>query len=393
MSARPPLDSQSMQALSSSQQREGEGVDLRELTSLATRGLVGMFDAKKQLFCHRLLRTERGLVRVGVSPRYTIMTALGLKQLELAGQDSPFDLRAIYSALVRDTGWIQGIGDLGLLIWATASLEPDKLDDLLQKFDYENTLDRYSDARTGHTMELAWFLSGLAHASEVSPKLVNVLTDLAVETYQRIEANQGDFGIFGHLSTEKSLRGRLRGHIGTFADQVYPMYALSKFAKVFQVEEPLGPALECATAICGAQGKFGQWWWLYSAKSGRVSSRYPVYSVHQQGMGPMGLFAVEEATGQCFRESIYKGLRWIYGVNELGCDMRDGAQNLIWRCALPGGKHSKYWEMILNAVRPPNQDQPDLSLKILYEQRPYEYGWLLFAFARDSRFERPLKIA
>lgn len=383
MSAHPPLDSQSIQALSSSQQREEAGLDLRELISFSVRGLVGMFDASKQLFCHRLLSTERGLVQDGISPRYTIMTLLGLKRQELAGKDSPFDLRAIYAALVHNTSWIQGIGDLGLLIWATASLEPDRLDDLLLKFDCEKALDRYADAREGHTMELAWFLSGLAHAAEASPMLVNRVTDLAVETYQRLEENQGDYGLFDHLSAAKSLRGRLRGRIGTFADQVYPMYALSKFAKVFHVEDPLGPALECATAVCAAQGKSGQWWWLYDSKSGRVSSRYPVYSVHQHGMGPMGLFAVEEATGQCFRESIFKGLRWIYGVNELGIDMRDCEWNLIWRCALPGSKHSKYLEMILNKLRPPKQNLPDPSLKILHEQRPYEFGWLLFAFARE----------
>jgi hypothetical protein len=391
MSAPPPLDAQSIQARSSSPQCEREGIDLQGLTSFALRGLVVMFDARKQLFCHRLLSTEQGLVQEGLSPRYTIMTILGLKKLELAGKDSLFDLRAIYSALVRDTNWIQGIGDLGLLIWVTSSLEPDRLDDLLLKFDCEKALDRYSDAREGHTMELAWFLSGLAHAAETSPKLVNRVTDLAVETYQRLEVNQGDYGLFGHISTEKSLAGRLRGRVGSFADQVYPMYALSKFAKAFHIEDPLGPASECAAAICRAQGNSGQWWWLYDSKSGRVSSRYPVYSVHQHGMGPMGLFAVEEATGQSFRENIYKGLRWIYGVNELGTDMRDKARDLIWRCALPGSKHSKYWEMILNIVRSPRQDLPDPALKILYEQRPYEFGWLLFAFANSSNSE-PLPI-
>jgi hypothetical protein len=61
---------------------------VRALVSLAARGLVAMFDADKQLFCHRLLRTEQGLVREGLSPRYTIMTLLGLRELEMAGIDS-----------------------------------------------------------------------------------------------------------------------------------------------------------------------------------------------------------------------------------------------------------------------------------------------------------------
>jgi len=384
MSSGAPLNSQMSRSSSPAQLRTASTASVRELLGLAARGLVPMFDANKQLFCHRLLRTDEGLVREGLSPRYTIMTLLGLRELELARMDSPFDTQAIYSSFVRDTTWIQGAGDLGLLLWLTAAFDPDRLESVFSAFDCETALDRYSDAREARTMELAWFLAGLAHAAETSSKLVGSLVDLSVEAYHRIEENQGEYGLFGHMSTRKSLAGRLRGRIGSFADQVYPIYAMSKFARVFEVEDPLGPAMECATAICGAQGELGQWWWLYDASSGRVSSHYPVYSVHQHGMAPMGLFAVEEATGQSFKVPIYKGLGWIYGANELGVDMRDGEQDLVWRCQLPSNRQSKYWEMALNFVRPPDRNTQAHSLHVLYEQRPYEYGWLLFAFAKHA---------
>ena len=384
MSTRAPLNSQVSPVPATSQAHGAPSCNVPELISLATRGLVAMFDADKQLFCHRLQRTALGIVREGLSPRYTIMTLLGLRELELAGRDSSFDTQAIYRSVVRDTSWIQGIGDFGLLIWLTATFDPDQLGRLFSKFDCETALDRYSDAREARTMELAWFMAGLAHAAETSPKLLSALTDLSVETYHRLEENQGEYGLFGHLSTTNSLAGRLRGRIGSFADQIYPIYAMSKFAKIFQVEDPLGPVLECATAVCGAQGKSGQWWWLYDARGGRVSSRYPVYSVHQHGMAPMGLFAVAEATGQSFKQSIYKGLCWIYGANELDVDMRDCSQDLIWRCILPKKSQSKYWEMAMSVVRSPREDREVGSLKILEEQRPYEFGWLLFALARNS---------
>jgi hypothetical protein len=383
MLTRAPLNSQMSPALAPSQPGREPPCNVRELVSLAARGLVAMFDADKQLFCHRLLRTEEGIVREGLSPRYTIMTLLGLRELELAGMDSPFDTQAIYASFIRDTNWIQRIGDLGLLIWLTATFDPDQLGGLFSTFNCEAALDRYSDAQEARTMELAWFLAGLAHAAETTPKVVSTLTDLSMETCHRMEENQGEDGLFGHMSTKKSLVGRLRGRIGSFADQIYPIYAMSKFAKAFQVEDPLGPALKCAKAICRAQGDSGQWWWLYDARSGRVSSHYPIYSVHQHGMAPMGLFAVEKATGRCFKQPIYKGLGWIYGTNELGVDMIDSAQNLIWRCILPGNSQKKYWEVALSIVRPPNQDIQARSLKILYEQRPYEFGWLLFALARN----------
>lgn len=343
-----------------------------------------MYDASRQQFCHRLVRTDGGIVSEGLSPRYTIMTLLGLRELELAGIRPPVDVRAIYSSFVRDTKWIEGIGDLGLLIWLTAAFDPDQVQRVLDQFEFEGALDKYPDARAARTMELAWFLTGLAHAAETSPKLLTALTDVSVEAYHRIEGNQGEYGFFGHMGTKNSLAGRLRGVIGSFADQVYPIYAISKFAKAFQVEDPLSRALECASAICGAQGDLGQWWWLYDSVSGRTSSRYPVYAVHQHGMAPMALFAVEEATGQDFRKFILKGLNWIYGANELRIDMRDPGSDLIWRCIQPKKAQSKYWEMATSLVRTPQEDFSGESLKVLYEQRPYEYGWLLFAFAKHS---------
>src|SRR5208282_6480748 len=165
MPTRIPLNSKMSPAPGPSQPGRVPSCNVRELISLAARGLVAMFDADKQLFCHRLLRTDQGIVREGLSPRYTIMTLLGLRELELARMDSPFDTQAIYASFMRDTNWIKGIGDFGLLIWLTATFDPDHLGDLLSKFDCETALDRYPDAREALTMELAWFLAGLAHAA------------------------------------------------------------------------------------------------------------------------------------------------------------------------------------------------------------------------------------
>jgi hypothetical protein len=374
MSLRPSLSHQPPEAAAN--------LDIRELNLLAARGLVQMFDPEKQLFCHRLLRTERGLVREGLSPRYTIMTLLGLRELEQTGATSPFDTCAIYEALARNTSWIRSVGDLGLTIWVTAVFAPDQLEALFRRVDLETALHRYPDARHARTTELAWFLAGLAHAANSSSKRATDLTDLAVETYQRMEQNQGEYGFFRHMAETKSVAGILRGRIGSFADQIYPVYAMSKFATAFDVEEPLDSALECASALCNAQGGLGQWWWLYDSRTGRVSSRYPVYSVHQQGMAPMALFAVEEASQQSFKESIYKGLRWIYKSNELSADMRDLDQNLIWRCILPKRTRTKYWDTMLSVLRPPKENAPTGPLEILYEDRPYELGWLLYAFAK-----------
>jgi len=344
-----------------------------------------MFDTEKQLFCYRLVRTERGLVRESLSPRYTIMTLLGLREFERNGGSTPFDTKGLYESFARDASWIPGAGDLGLMVWLTATFAPDELSRFFRGVNLEVTLDRYADARQVRTTELAWFLAGLAHAAMWSPKTAATLTDLAVETYHRMKQNQGQYGFFGHLAENKSLGGILRGRIGSFADQIYAIYAMAKFATAFHVEEALGSALSCASAICRAQGALGQWWWLYDSRTGRTSSRYPVYSVHQHGMAPMGLFALEQATGQSFKENIDRGLRWVYGSNELGVDMRDLAQNLIWRCILPRNKWTPYRDTAMSLVRPPKESTSVVPLKVLFEERPYESGWLLYAFAKFNR--------
>ena len=387
MSAPTPLNSSSITEHHAALQSTLQVSDIQNLLQFATRGLLAMFDKNSQTFCHRLLSASQGLVSEGLSHRYTAMTLLGLKRVELAGGDSPFDIRGIYQAFVRDTRWIQGAGDAGLLIWLVAAFDPGHLEEVLRKLDCETALDRFSDTRERHTMELAWFLSGLSHAAMAEPKLAGPLTDVAMKTYRLLIANRGPHGYFGHKGTNHSVSGFVRGHIGSFADQAYPIYALSKFAKAFHLEEPLAPALECARAICRVQGKSGQWWWLYDSRSGHVSSHYPVYSVHQHGMAPMCLFAVEEATEQSFREPLYKGLRWIYGDNELIVDMRDTTNALIWRCILPTNRNTKFWDIAMNAVRRANRDEKKRALEVLYEQRPYEYGWLLYAFAGHTQKE------
>jgi hypothetical protein len=356
--------------------------DVCELNRLAMRGLVPMFDAQKQLFSYRLLRTDTGLVNEGLSERYTIMTLLGLREVERTGVRTPFDVDGIYASFVRDTNWIHGAGDLGLLIWLTAAFAPGEVNALLKRIQLETVLERYSDAREARTMELAWLLTGLAHAGLACPEKLAELRDVADKTYRLLEKNRGQSGFFGHMGTSKSLAGFLRGRVGSFADQVYPIYAMSKFAMAYQLEAPAKLALHCANAICQAQGELGQWWWLYESHSGRISSKYNVYSVHQQGMAPMALIAAEEATGHSFQEPIRKGLRWLTGANELGTDMRDVKNGLIWRCIYPQQKQNKYTNVLrsllgMSGVTPANAD-----LKILYEDRSYELGWLLFAFGR-----------
>jgi hypothetical protein len=355
---------------------------IQELGRLASRGLVSMFDPETNRFCQRVVRAQPGYAMQGISPRYTIMTLLGLREFEKAGQILPLDAHGIYRSFVRDSKWIENGGDLGLMIWLVSEYAPDYLGDALSKFDVHAAPNRFLDLRDGRTTELAWFLAGLTHAALASPALSGRLTDLAVNVHQLLKKNQGESGFFGHMDRARSVAGVLRGRVGSFADQVYPIYAMSKFASTFNVGDAARDSDACASAICDAQGELGQWCWLYDSRSGRVSSRYPVYSVHQHGMAPMALYALAEATGRNFDEPIHKGLRWIFGENELNQDMREPTKGLIWRCILPKSSRTKYWNTAVSLIGQPNQNLKKESLGILFEERPYESGWLLYAFSR-----------
>jgi hypothetical protein len=355
------------------------------LVELAIRGLEAMYDEEQALFCHRLKQTPSGNIKEGVSQRYTVMTLLGLLRAEAAGYRSPIDISATIDALYRNTEWVDNIGDLGLLLWLS-SVSPGKTDSFYATFDLEDALRNYSDSRKRLTMELAWFLTGLAHASRAERKRPPYLDALARQTYALLQSNQGKDGLFGHMARWKSLAGAVRGHVGSFADQVYPIIALAHFGQVFAMKEALQNSLQCANAICNLQGPLGQWWWHYDSMTGRVAERYPVYSVHQHAMAPMALFAAQDACDADFRDQIHKGLEWIGGANELRQSLEDKSASLVWRCIRPRKSTSNLGRLAALV----GQETTAGTLHILHECRPYELGWLLYAFAgRESKGMQP----
>lgn len=347
--------------------------NVQHLVERAVRGLPQMFNPRAGMFCYKLKKIAGGLVQEGVSPRYTVMTLLGLHRLEQSGTPSPIDVKPVLERLLANTDWVENIGDLGLLLWLVAQVTPQRLGELDSRLQIRTALTRFADVREGMTMHLAWFLTGLSYRSQASDN-PEKMRDVARETYNLLIQNQGKNGYFGHLATHASLRGSLRGWIGSFADQVYPIYGMTQFSQTFGDDSALRRARECALAICEAQGPLGQWWWHYDSRSGRVLEEYPVFSVHQHGMGPMTLFALSKATGTNFDPWIYKGLDWIDRRNELSVNMEDASASVIWRCI-----HESALKRFLGVLlRSRRKGQERNGLKVLFECRPYELGWLLY---------------
>jgi len=243
-------------------------------------------------------------------------------------------------------------------------------------------LARYPSAKRGVTMELAWFLTGLSNWALACPEKQSRLKDLAFQTFALLKKNRGEQGFFGHLTRSASVSGMVRGRIGSFADQVYPIYAMTRFSQAYQEESALQMAVQCGRGLCDAQGSLGQWWWHYDSLSGRVVEGYPVFSVHQHAMGPMTMFALGEAAQCDFTPWIDRGLKWINAANELAFNMEDEGAGVIWRCQYRSTSQVKTY--LKAAFSPGNSAKPyeaKKDLKVLFECRPYELGWLLYAFA------------
>jgi hypothetical protein len=356
------------QAIIGTEIAEDASLTMKRLVSLAIRGLVPMFDEESRQFCFTLKGTEDGLVREGVSPRYTAMTLLGLHRLEENGVKSPIAVGPALERLLANTDWIDNIGDLGLLLWLCAHVAPELLEEVSKRTGVSTALQRYRQAQSAHTMELAWLLTGLCYWELAFPRNQVGIKDLAFETYEKLKRSQGKYGIFAHAARHGSLAERSRGWIGSFADQVYPIYAMSLFSSAFGDREAPTRALQCARAICEAQGEKGQWWWHYDSLRGQVIEGYPVFSVHQHAMAPMALLQLADLTGHDFNPWIYKG---------------------IWRCICRSRRPlARYLKAGLGRYPDRIEHECPEDLKILFECRPYELGWLLYAFAKRGSENR-----
>jgi len=353
-------------------------LDVPALNALALRSLALLYQPRANLFVRCAKWSANNLHQDETSPRRTAIALLGLQRLAEFGWPQPFDLDAVQEALFADTSWVASVADLGLLTWVTAALAPDKLGGLFVQFDFDRAIETYSDGQTACTRALAWFLAGISHAQLTAAANVPDLTDTAANVYHLLLENQGEGGLFGQAAFP-GLLGRLCAkRIGTFSDQIYSIYALATFARAFQVEEPLEPALRSANSIRMLQGESGEWWALYDKRVSRVVRQYPVYSFHQGGTAPLGLRALEEATGRGFFQAIHKGLSWIAGANALQHDMRGQERGLIWDSIRVERWRPNCWETALGLLRIV-RETPASELGICHEARPDHYGWLLYA--------------
>jgi hypothetical protein len=357
---------------------------IRRLVNVSRRGLGQMYRADRRIFAHTLRRqTGGGTTLEGESVRYSAIVLLGAanlsdrEQAEIFGGESALELA---DRLLGVADKISDLGDLALLTWAAAELGHPGLSDAVQRL-----LATYADAAACYTVELAWTLSALVAAAEHC----DVREPIERIRGRLLEGFCDEAGVFPHVVGGAAERW-YRSHVACFADQVYPIQALARGHAALAHERSLSAANRCAARICELQGEAGQWWWHYDARTGEVIEGYPVYSVHQDAMGPMALLDLAHAGGENFDAATRRGLSWMRRAEEVGHSLIDEEQMVIWRKVARG----EPWKL-LRAVRAAvSRVRKDLRLRLLdqlfrptvveYESRPYHLGWVLHTWLRRT---------
>jgi hypothetical protein len=351
------------------------------LRERALRGLARMYRPDEGLFAFRIGRSGKELILEGLSPRYTAIALIGLAGEEEAVQRSSLGgrtAREVCACLLDERERRENLGDVALTLWAASATG------CAQRQAVVEQLLALQPADASHpTVDVAWTLAALcADLSAAVGALRRRLADRLIRSYGR------GAGMFPHRLGGRQLG--FRDHVCCFADLVYPVYALARYAEVFGDGEARDVAWSCASEICARQGPDGQWWWHYDRRTGEVIERYPVYAVHQDAMAPMALLAVESAAGVDFRSSTDMGLAWLAHAPELsGGSLVDEGADLIWRKVgrREPAKLSRCLQAAVSrlhpALRTPGMDGLFPPGVIDYEDRPYHLGWLLHAWPAE----------
>ena len=366
----------------------GREHSLADLVPLARGLLATMVDESSDLFVHKATLGEGRMEKRGNNPLYTAMSLIGL--CADRGRSGPDDLLAesddAFEALWRSVERTADHSLLGAATWAFALRGDGRAREL------SVSLERRVRPRAAQSMSLGLVLSGLAVAASAFPDLRDRLHGFADRCALELERRfSPEARLFRHSAPTLSHRHALYSRVTSFATQVYPMHGLVQRTRAFEASLPPSVA-QTAVALVEAQGPLGQWWWMYSAKTGVVLEPYPVFSVHQDAMAYMALAPLQELGIGNYERPLSLGLRWLFGKNELGVSLiapdslaifrgiqrrgsdPDGPWGISNRNRIQIALASRRWGQLRGM-----DSSPTAALEVLRECRPYEFGLLLYA--------------
>lgn len=352
-------------------------IRLEHLLELALRGLPEMQNPDGHFAHTRRDHGEAGVLAEGDNLRYAAIVALGLGSVPRDRQRAVLGTDAATQALCTAERAVatSDMGAVALAAWAAAEVA-----DI-----HDSTLFARLEAAINSRAPLDTVVCAWALCAALAARALADTRALEKAAADRLMREQGQSGLFPHV-LPRHAAGSLRAHVGCFADQVYPIQALARYSAATGDPVSLARANACADRICALQGKRGQWWWHYDVRDGTCLEGYPVYSVHQHAMAPMALLDLWEAGGSAHWRNIISGLDWLDAHPEVGEALVSDRIGVVWRKvgrrdpAKLARKLAAASSALHTGGRPLGIDWMFPADRIDHECRPYEFGWMLYAW-------------
>lgn len=323
----------------------------------------------------------------GISHRYAAISQIGIARWITEHPDQQGQIPDLWPRISDNIINVKHIGDAALSLWAgvmSGANDCDKYADLL--------VECWQGQRLKcNAVELGWVVQACTVAIDMSEDFQSKINPILEVAHKDLtDLFNSEHGLF-QRHNRNSIRELITKRIACFADQVYPIVALSTYGRVFDDKQSIDMAARAVEQICNYQGDLGQWQWHYDVPGQKLCEEYPVFSVHQDSMAPMAIFASDRTSGNDHSNQVYIGLKWLFGCNELKKNLVLDKDGLVWRdierkepnlmtrtirglCCLSGlnGLHRKTGYLCKN-------------FKVNYECRPYHLGWILYAWAEKVK--------
>lgn len=325
-------------------------------------------------FCLEVVRGGDG--PIGRSPRYTLMTLLGLHRAAAAGCEIPFDLPTLTAHALGTPDPELTMGDYGLRAWLACRAEGD-----VERAAAELGAGCGDTAlRDAEGMQLAWTVIGAGHALQHGCDVAAGVFTRAVD--ELIERRQTASG----LIRQSGLGWRAR--FPNFATQIYSLLALAYVAQ--WERDPRAPeaARRLASVLIALQRPDRGWPWLFDVRRGAVVEPYQVYCVHQDAMAPMAFLQLAEAlSDERYRTVAVESLQWIDGPNDIGRSLLDESEPMIYRSVRrrpPLNRLILYYNTAAALAGRSGLARYGGPVDINATDRPYHLGWILEAWCGRS---------
>ena len=365
------------------------GSMVKLLCSIAKKGLAICYSENTNPLPYTCRPADNNVHKlVGSSFRYAIISQIGIAEWLKTHPEDRAHLPNLWPKIIDNYHNITDIGDLALVLWAAVANKADNCELLARTL----STSWQSQANLCNAVELGWIIQActlaLSEQGHLKPHIGPVLNQAKTNLVSLFRPQRSLFQRHNRAGIAETISRR----IACFADQVYPILAMSTYGLLFNDKQSIEIAARATEKICRLQGPLGQWWWHYDTSRGEVSEEYPVFSVHQHAMAPMAIMASDKASGENHLERIKCSIRWLLGDNELHTNLLLDEAGIIWRdiekrepVKLSRGLRSLLCISNLHSLNK-LAGKCFIGFRINYECRPYELGWILYTWA-NSRSE------